>query len=357
MQAYQVVAFGAPLVASELSDPAPTAGQVVVKVESCGLCHSDLHFHEGHLNLGGGQKLPLAAFGASPPLTLGHEIFGHIAAYGPDAGLTASDIGRPVIVYPWIGCGVCEACLDDRDNECPRPENLGLHRPGGHGEKVVVRDAKFLVDADGVDPAVAGVYACSGLTAYSALAKLPRKDGWTAIIGLGGVGLMALALAKAIGFKKLVAIDVDDGKLRLAETYGADLTLNSSLPDAVETLKAKTGGLAGVLDFVGADATVQLGAGSLNTAGTYVVVGLFGGMLQMPTAAMAARQLTFRGSFVGTPAELRELVGHVRAGGVKTIPFRRAPISTINADMAALAAGEVQGRVVHVHSAADAAKT
>ncbi|MBT9470213.1 MAG: zinc-binding dehydrogenase [Pseudomonadota bacterium] len=351
MKAYQVVEFGAPILANEVADPSPSASQVVVKVASCGLCHSDLHFHEGHLSLGGGQKLPLPAIGAPTPLTMGHEIFGHIAAYGPDAGLSQTDIGRSVIVYPWIGCGGCQACLDGRDNECAKPENLGLHRSGGHAEKVVVRDPKFLIDASGIDPDMAGVYACSGLTAYSALAKLPRKSGWVAIVGVGGVGLMALALAKAMGFEKVVAVDVDDAKLRLAtESYGADLAINSRSEDAIEVLKAKTGGVSGVIDFVGADATVQLALGSLINAGVYVAVGLFGGTLQVPVAALASRQLTLRGSFVGTPAELRDLIDLVRKGDVKPIPFRRAPISEINADMAALSAGKIQGRVVHFHA-------
>jgi propanol-preferring alcohol dehydrogenase len=351
MKAYQVVEFGAPIVPNTLAEPKPSGEQVVVTVVSCGLCHSDVHFHEGHISLGGDAKLELRQIGANLPLTLGHEIYGRISAYGAESGLTEKDVGRPVIVYPWIGCGRCEACSAGRDNECPAPQNLGLHRPGGHGEKVIVREPKFLIDAQGMDPNTAGIFACSGLTAYSALAKVPRKQGWTAIIGVGGVGLMALSIAKGIGFRNVVAIDVDDAKLDLAKEHGADLTINSRADGAARTLTESTGGLDGILDFVGADSTVQLALGALRHAGTYVAVGLFGGTLKFPTAVLATRQLTLRGSYVGTLDELRALVEQVRNGHIKPIPVRSAQIANLNEDLSALRSGKIQGRVAHYHTA------
>lgn len=174
MRAHQVVEFGAPIVARPLPDPVPTASQVVVDVVSCGLCHSDVHFHAGHLGLGGEAKLPVTAIGINVPTSLGHEIFGRIAAFGPEAGLGEADVGRPVVVYPWIGCGHCPACLAERDNECPAPRSIGLQLPGGHAEKVVVREPKYLVPADGLSEDYAGIFACCGLTGYAALAKLPQ---------------------------------------------------------------------------------------------------------------------------------------------------------------------------------------
>jgi propanol-preferring alcohol dehydrogenase len=125
MKSYQVVEFGRPIVPNILVDPTVWESQVVVDVASCGLCHSEIIFHEGHINLGGGAKLAPRNIGADVPLTLGQEIFGYISAFGPQSGLTKSDIRRPVIVYPWIGGGKCEACLDGRDNECPALQNLG----------------------------------------------------------------------------------------------------------------------------------------------------------------------------------------------------------------------------------------
>lgn len=144
MRAFQVVEFGAPLEAARAPGPAtPGPRDVVIDVASCGLCRSDAHFQQGHVSLGGEQKLPVGMLGIQTPATLGHGIYGKIAAFGQESGLTPADVGRPVIVYPWITCGQCEACLAGRDNERPAPENLVLQRPGGHGEKVVVRDPKF----------------------------------------------------------------------------------------------------------------------------------------------------------------------------------------------------------------------
>jgi len=120
MKAYQVVEYGKPISPQRVPDPVPTAKEVVVDVVACGLCHSDTHWQQGwYVGLGGNQKVPLDALGVTLPATLGHEIVGRIIAYGPDAGLSKADVGRAVIVYPWLGCGHCRACLAGRDSECP----------------------------------------------------------------------------------------------------------------------------------------------------------------------------------------------------------------------------------------------
>jgi propanol-preferring alcohol dehydrogenase len=347
MRAYRTTEFGKPIVVEDVPDLVASNTEVVVKVQACGLCHSDLHFHAGQIGLGGDQQLHLKDIGVDVPLTLGHEIYGHIASFGPNAGLTQSHIGKPVIVYPWIGCGHCEACLADHDNECATPETIGLQRPGGYGQQVLVRSSKFLVDATGIDPNIAGVYACSGLTAYSALQKLPKHEGWIAIIGMGGVGLMALAVAKGIGFAKIAVIDIDDAKLALATNdYGADFAINSRDDQAARKLLEFTGGLSGVIDFVGSEATEQLAVGLLKIAGTYVNVGLFGGALHIPLAVLTSHQLSLRGSYVGNPGELRSLIEYVRKGMIKPIPIRTLPISKVNEGFEVLHSGAVQGRLV-----------
>jgi len=352
MKAYQVVDFGAPLVSRQLPDPTPDARAVVVEVMSCGLCHSDVHLQQGHIGLGGDQKLPVTMLGINTPATLGHEISGRIAALGPSSGLQPADVGRLVIVYPWIGCGRCPACLAGRDNECPQPESLGWQRPGGHGEKVVVRDAKFLVDAQGLDPGYAGILACCGLTGYSALRKILRREGPIGIIGMGGLGLMALSIAKGTGLGPVAAMDIDQAKLRLArESYGADFVFDSRAADVAEQIQQQTGGLIGVVDFVGSQQTSGLAVSVLRIGGTYVNVGLFGGALQTPLAVLSQRQLVLRGSYVGTLDELRELAGLVRDGRIKPIPTRNEPIETVNDGLGQLRAGKVTGRIVHVHRA------
>lgn len=353
MKTYQVVEFGTPLVPRELPDPVPDARAVVVTVVSCGLCHSDVHLQQGHIGLGGDQKLPVTMLGINTPATLGHEISGRIAAFGPSSGLQPADIGRPVIVYPWIGCGRCPACLAGRDNECPQPESLGWQRPGGHGEKVVVRDARFLVDVGSLDLGYAGILACCGLTGYSALRKIVRRDGPIGIIGMGGLGLMALAIAKGTGLGPVAGMDIDPARLTLArESYGADFVFDSRAADIADKIQQQTGGLIGIVDFVGSQQTSTLAVSVLRTGGTYVNVGLFGGALQTPLAILVQRQLVLRGSYVGTPEELRELAALVRGGKVKSIPIRNEPIATVNEGLDQLRAGKVTGRIVHSHSAA-----
>ena len=351
MKAYQVTQFGAPIEPHELPDPNPVGREVLIDVVSCGLCHSDAHFHQGHLGVGGGASIPVSTLGIELPATFGHEICGTIAAFGPDAGLTARDLRRPVIVYPWIGCGHCAACLAERDNECPTPRSIGVQLPGGHGEKVIVREAKYLVDADGISPDVAGIYACSGLTAYAALAKLQRRDGWVAIIGMGGVGLMALSIAKGTGLGKVAAIDIDEAKLaRARNDFGADLAINSRSEGIAESLKGQTGGFIGIIDLVGSDKTISLGLSLLRNGGTYVGVGLFGGAVSAPLAVLNSRQISIKGSYVGTLQELRELVHHVQQGRIKQIPVSNEPISEINEGLKVLSAGKIDGRIVHLHA-------
>jgi len=351
MKAYLLEEFGADLVERELEDPVPAGREVLIRALSSGLCHSDLHFHEGFIDLGGGQHLDVENIGIHLPTALGHEVYGRIEDFGPESGLTADDRERLVIVYPWLGCGECELCTSGRDNMCPAQNGIGVQQPGGYAEKIIVRDAKYLIDAAGIDPVLAGSYACSGLTAYSALEKLgPIQDEWIAIIGLGGVGLMALAIAKGTGFGKVVAIDIDDAKLTTAsDDYRADMTFNARSGDLVEAITSELGRLAGVVDFVGSTESVSQGAALLKGGGVYVTVGLFGGELRFPLPALAVQQLQFRGSFTGTLDELEELLGFVRQGRIKPIPARPVPIADVNDSMRELREGHVSGRLVLTH--------
>ncbi len=353
MKAYVIEEFGKPLQAREFDDPTPTGKEVLVRVRYAGLCHSDLHFHDGYFQLGTEQRLPVEAIGLQLPHAVGHEIYGEIEDFGPEAGLSDADKGKPVIVYPWLGCGDCPACNSGNDNMCPTPHQIGVNSFGGHAEKVIVREPKFAVDAEGIDPVMAGLYACSGLTSYSSLKKLgPIQDRWLAIVGLGGVGMMALAVAKGMGFQKVVVVDIDDEKLKTAvDEYGADKAFNGKTEGVVDQIKAETGGgAAGVVDYVGSDQSMATGTGALAPTGVYVSVGLFGGSLHFPLVPMAVMQFVFRGSFVGTLGELEEVIGLVRQGKIKPIPTRAVPFTEVNDSIEQLRAGKVIGRVVLTHA-------
>lgn len=353
MKAYVLKQFGEPLQAVELDEPSPVGKEVLVRVLNVGLCHTDLHLIDGYYHLGGESRLDAGKIGVKLPHSLGHEIYGLVDDFGPDSGLSESDKGKRVVVYPWIGCGKCDACQSDRDDLCATKRQLGIHAPGGHAEKVVVRDAKFLIDAQSIDPAVAGLYACSGLTSYSALKKLGNlHDEWVAILGLGGVGMMALAIAKAIGFEKVIVADVEEAKLAAAvESYGAQFAVDARDSNAAKQIRNATGGgPAGVLDTVGSDATALLGTGALSSGGTYVSSGLFGGSLHLPLVTLAVTQATLRGSLIGTRSELQEILDLARHGRIKPIPAQVVPLASVNEMIDRLRSGNVLGRIVLEHA-------
>jgi D-arabinose 1-dehydrogenase-like Zn-dependent alcohol dehydrogenase len=350
--AQTVVEFQGPLVEKKFPFTFPEKTQVVVKVHTCGLCHSDLHFHDGHFNLGGGNHLPLEALGVTPPFVLGHEAYGEIVDFGPDSSLSECDKGRFVIIYPWIGCGHCEYCDSGRDHLCGQPQVIGMQKAGGHADHITVPDVKFLVDATGVDRLIAGTFACSGLTSYSALKKLGQTgDNWIGIIGVGGVGMTALSVAKGMGFKKVVVFDVNDDRLEMAtKQYGADLAINTQSPDAAEQLLKISSSLVGMIDFVGSPETVDFATKHLQTSGNLIVVGLFGGELKMPLPLIVTKQIGIKGSFVGSITELNELMTYVREGKVKPIPTLEMPIQHVNKAIYELRNGKINGRIILSHS-------
>lgn len=348
MKRYSVVAFGQPLAECTEPDPVPTGTEVVVELQRCGVCHTDLHLHEGFYDLGGGKRLSMADRGVKPPITMGHEILGRLSAAGPDAGVSPSDIGRSYVVFPWIGCGTCFRCVAGQENLCANGNILGVHRPGGYAEKVVVPHRRYLVDAEGVDPSVAATLACSGLTSYSALSKLiiDRDHDWLLLIGAGGVGQSAYRLARALGFKNIAVSDVSAEKRAVAQAGGADLVLDPTATDAVATLTKLERGLGAAIDFVGNPATVGFALSALRRGGHYVIVGLFGGEFPLALPPVAMKAITIQGSYVGNLGELRALVELVRRSGIDTVETETVPLKDADAALERLRAGRASGRLV-----------
>jgi D-arabinose 1-dehydrogenase-like Zn-dependent alcohol dehydrogenase len=344
MRAYAVKMFCEPVEPIEQADPQPKGTEVVIDVTRCGVCHSDLHIQDGYYDLGGGKRLSLADRGVSVPVIMGHEVLGRLIAKGPDAPIADSEIGKTFLVYPWLGCGSCDICLRDEENYCPKPQSLGVFRPGGYAEKCVVPHPKHLVDVTGIEPTLAATYACSGITAYSALTKIDidREKEQLLIMGLGGVGLSGLQIAHALGFRNIVAADIDAGKRELALKNGATLALDPR--DAAAA--AKVAGAAGAVDFVGAKATSEFAIAALRKGGTYVVVGLFGGDITLSIPPIVLRAITIRGSYVGNLKELKELIALVRTGKVKPMPVETISFNGVNDALDRLRAGKVQGRLV-----------
>jgi propanol-preferring alcohol dehydrogenase len=329
---------GQPLECVDKDMPVPRGSEVLVKVKAAGLCHTDLHLWEGHYDLGGGKKLMLADRGIKPPLTLSHEIVGEVVGSG-----------KTVLVHPWIGCGECAACQRGEENICIKPQSLGVARPGGFAEFVIVPHARYLVDIDGLDEAEAAPLACAGVTTYSALKKFGQRiqTDPVVIIGAGGLGLMAIEVLEAMGGKGAIVVDIDASKREAALKAGALTAIDAKASDAVAQVQAATsGGARAVLDLVGATPTVTLATAACARGGHIVICGLMGGDITLSLPVIPMRPLTIQGSYVGTLEELRELVALVQRTRMKAIPVRRRPMAEVNAAMQDLIAGKVVGRTI-----------
>lgn len=344
MRNYGLTAFGGRCEAIEAPDRQPQGREVLVEVTRCGVCHSDVHIQDGYYDLGGGKRFNMSDRGLSLPVMLGHEIVGRLVAAGPEASIGKDAIGRDFILFPWIGCGTCDVCRAGQENICTKPAFLGLQRPGGTAERIIVPDARYLVEMDGIDYDAAATYACSGLTVFSALKKLDEsaKSASILLIGAGGLGQVAIGIAKALGFRDVVVADLDERKRRQAEKVGADRTVDP----ASETERETLANMAGVVDFVGSPKTLEMGVAALRRGGRYVVVGLFGGEATLSIPLFTLRPIAVMGSLTGTLAELRELLDLVRAKRPPPAAIELRPRAEINEALDAVRAGTAKGRII-----------
>jgi alcohol dehydrogenase/propanol-preferring alcohol dehydrogenase len=347
MRAWAVVENGAPLQELDLPTPEPKGTEVLLEVTHCGVCHSDLHVWEGYYDLGGGQKMSLKDRGVVLPLAMGHEVVGRVSKLGPEA--TGVKVGDLRIVYPWVGCGKCDACKSENDNMCLSPRSIGIYQNGGYATHVVAPHPRHLVDLEGVDPAVAATYACSGITVYSAIKKvLPiSPDEPIVLVGAGGLGLNAISVLKALGHKNIVSVDVSEEKLHGALKAGATKAVNGAGEGATQRLLEATGGpVLAIIDLVNGSATARMAFPALRKGGKLIQVGLFGGDMTIPLPVMAMRALTIQGSYVGNVPELRELVALAKDGKLAALPVTTVPLNQANDALMRLHDGKVTGRVV-----------
>src|ERR1700733_5586016 len=197
MHRQSLVEYAKPLQPTDAETPKPQGTEVLLRVSHCGVCHSDLHLQDGYFDLGGGNKLDVQS-GRKLPFTLGHEIAGVVEAVGPDAQGVAK--GKRFAAYPWIGCGKCGLCARGDEHLCNAPRALGITVDGGYATHVMVPHPRYLLDVEGISPAIAGALMCSGLTGYSAIKNAVSflRAGPVLIVGLGGVGMMGLQFARAM---------------------------------------------------------------------------------------------------------------------------------------------------------------
>jgi len=348
MRGWAVVETGKPLENIELPTPEPTGEEVLIEVTHCGVCHSDLHIWEGSYDLGSRGRMSLKDRGVTLPLAMGHEVVGRVVKCGPDAkGVSVGDMR---IVFPWLGCGHCDRCEAGNDNLCAvAGRSIGVMQNGGYATHVLARSPRHLVAFDGLDPAVAATYACSGITVYSAIRKvMPMPaDRPIVIVGAGGLGLNAVEILKALGHKRICVVDVSEEKLEGARQAGATDTVLAGSEDTTARIIAACGGpVDAVIDLVNGTMTARFAFDALVKGGQLIQVGLFGGELNLPLPLMATKALTIRGSYVGNPQDLREVVGLAQQGKLAPLPVSTEPVTEVNNVLNRLKDGKVRGRVV-----------
>jgi alcohol dehydrogenase len=341
-----MTATAMPLCETIVEAPEPRGTEVLVRISRCGVCHSDVHLQDGYFALGGDKKLDVTG-GRSLPFTLGHEIAGVVEKAGPEADV---ETGKSFAVFPWIGCGQCAACRAQEENLCAAPRHLGIQVDGGFATHVLVPHPRYLIDHSGLSAALAGAYMCSGLTAYSALRRIAAhaRRGPVLLVGLGGVGMMGLAFARALFAQAPIVADIDAAKREAALRAGASAAYDPADPTARKALLKATGGVFGAVDFAGTDGSLGFASGTLAKGGKVVVTGLIGGTYTTPIAMFPLRAITIEGTMTGTLGEAEEMMALARAGKVPAVPIIERPLTAAQASLDDLRHGRIVGRVVLV---------
>jgi propanol-preferring alcohol dehydrogenase len=326
--------FGKPLVLQEWDIPTPGPGQILVKTEACGVCHTDLHAAKG--------DWPVKP---SLPFIPGHEAIGLVVALGADVTIVKE--GDRVGV-PWLysACGHCEYCLSAWETVCADAQFGGYTKNGGFAEYILA-DPNYVAHIPaGLSAREAAPIICAGITTYKGIKETQAKPGeWIAISGAGGLGHLAIQYAKAMGLQ-VCAVDIDDGKLAHAKKLGADFVVNAKTGDPAAAVKKGTdGGAHGVLITAPSLSAFKQGVGMTRKRGTCVLVGLPPGEFPVPLFDVVANCITVRGSFVGTRKDMAETLAFAAEGKVKA-DIELQPLSAINRVFNRLEHGDVPSRVV-----------
>lgn len=338
MKAAVVTEFVRPLEILEREVPKPAAGQVLVRLETCGLCHTDIHAARG--------DWPVTP---TRPFVPGHEGVGIVEQLGD--GVTSRTLGERVAIA-WLGeaCGDCRYCVDGRETLCEQQENSGYSVDGAFAEYAVA-SARYAVPVpDGVSPVDAAPLSCGGVTTYKAL-KVARTGPTerVGIFGVGGLGHLAVQYARIMG-ASVVAIDIEQTKLDLAAELGADHLVNAATTDPVAAL-AELGGLDVALVLAASTPVFAQAFASLRRGGRLVCVAMpaDGAAMSIPIFETVVKGLSVLGSIVGTRQDLAEVFALHAAGRTRVIAQTRR-LEEVNDAMAEVLAGQVPARVVFAYA-------
>jgi len=335
MKAAVLHEFKKPLAVEEVGQPQPGTGEVLIRVEACGVCHSDVHVADGDW----------AQFAkiVKTPLIPGHEIAGVVVEKG--AAVEDLQIGERVGV-PWIHwtCGECEFCREGNENLCRRQKITGVTVDGGYAEFVKAPASHVLTIPDCLPSLQAAPLFCAGVTVYRALKRASMLAGQRlAVFGIGGLGHLAVQFGQALGVE-IVAIDISEEKLALARSLGASATINAAAHDAIKELRNR-GGVHVALVTSAARASYDTAFYCLRPTGTLVMVGLPAEPICFPPILMAAGEIRILASTVGTRQDLREVLAMAAAGKVRCQVASR-PLADANEALNQLRRGQVSGRLV-----------
>jgi D-arabinose 1-dehydrogenase-like Zn-dependent alcohol dehydrogenase len=350
MRSYAFTDWAQPLQLMEQPTPEPRGQEVLVRVEAAGVCHSDLHIHDGFYDLGGGKTLSMTERGLPLPLTMGHETAGTVEAIGPD--VDGVRVGQRVSVYPWLGCGECDACAMGEEQNCPNQRTLGIYQAGGYSTHLLVPDAKYCLDIGDLSPDVAALYGCSGITTYRAIRTIDSpvlRDEPILVIGAGGLGLMALTVLKGFDAYGAIVADIDPAKREAALAAGAIAAIDPLAPDAVDQVRAASPsgrGLRAAIDLVGNPNTARFAIDTFVKGAQLVLVGLMGGEFTYPMPYFPMRALWVQGSYVGSLQDMRDLLALVLEKNLPPPPIMHRPLDEAQEAIEDLRNGRVTGRVV-----------
>ena len=346
MKAAQIIEPNQPLRINHIDTPKTNGNEVLLKVKSTGVCHSDLHLWEGGYDTGDGF-MKVTDRGVKFPITPGHEVVGTVEDIGDL--VQGVNIGDMVLVYPWIGCENCSTCFNGDTNLCESPKSLGLFQNGGYAESLLVPDYKFLAKIDGLDPDAAASLACSGLTAFTAIKKaLTNKPKNILIVGAGGLGLMGVQLAKALTKSNIICADLDDKKLDSAKELGATHVVNTKDSDAIKKIMliCNDKGVDSIVDFVNAPPTVKMSLSIIRKRGNIVLVGLFGGSVELPLVSVPLKAITIQGAYTGNYNDMVELIKLAQKGVINPIVSKHYTLDETNTALEDLRNRRIIGRAV-----------
>ncbi|MBD3656982.1 MULTISPECIES: alcohol dehydrogenase [Marinobacter] len=344
---YEFSEFGGKFSPVNYDMPIPTGSEVLLKVDFCGVCHSDVHVHEGYYGLGQGRKLDLGERGIKLPVTLGHEVVGTVVSMGEK--VEEVSVGQQKLIYPWIGCGECSVCQRGEENLCTKPGSLGVFKPGGYSEYILVPHQRYLESLGSLNPANASLLACSGLTTFSAIKKIQpvHNEEFVVVVGCGGLGQLAIKTLVLSGIENVIAVDVSEEKREIAKSSGAKFAFDPRDEKIAELVaEAGNGNCIAVLDFVGNDQTMEFGLGVLRKGGKFVAVGLHGGEIRYPIPFLITKAISIIGSYTGTLGEMKELVEFANKHDLVNIPVEIRPLEQAESAVEDLSAGRVPGRII-----------